>query len=1069
MAWNLKVEVEVGSLSRHMLPSRFFLFALLSLTLLSGCLGGGQPEQGSYTVQGLILDSNNDAVSDVEIIFGDGEFGTATTEGDGTWRKDGLSGTVTIVPAFCPDWAFSPPSHTVSAGASDLNFTAFVRQSDTGDPTGAEVSSPDGLVTLIIPAGALSSPEEIWINQTIVEVDGARSTVYEIGPEDILLSAAAFLWVDAAALDAAPGTQRAEHVLARLVDDQWHHLESSFDAAEDEFSAEIMELGTFALIWDAPPYEIAGTVRDTAGTGVPDAVVRVKGAGIDPDDLPLIETNSQGNWGPVSVRGSVVMSAAKTDWVFPDQSVSDTDKNIVIPGFYVPDRLRFEKTAPNVLRKNTATDVRVVLHVDVRPELLSPAPTGESAVRLYQQGDDGSWEFLGFLFDDGDAKHGDEHAGDRRYSNIVEITAGEDMVLKAIVRTKDDDKVETLTSLEVVTVIEGGLAPVLSVHEEARELLEAYLEGSPGASTAQALDAIAPEIRERLEVSEVAQHNNVLEIQYVSQYTSFFHVVAESAEGGIIRGRRGDRSSGSVPLAQQTTGDTVFFASGASNDEERSFIGSRGVLIWAPKASGFSPWDETDAILDVLAESPLGFDYAVYQDSEATPMSLARITEYGFVVLASHGLQGRWLATGEAVADEDRYTLALSGGQMGIWQSFHIANDSKVHGDEPVYAVNENWFASNLSGGFTNTVIVNNSCDSMDSDALWQALESLGAGAYFGYDGPVSSRFASEQAENLVRLLAVGEATTGDAYVPKSDPYYAPSAQWLMHGDTELTFPGGVVNNAFEHGLFSWQPDGDGRAVSALSFLEPTTGSHMAIISTGLGFTTRYGSIRQTFEVDPFADVLRFDWNYVSEEFLHYIGSRYQDPFRVALNTAHGEEVEVLYLTVDGIAAMHEASQFPSSSVAAVQAIESGDSGSLHPVSPAIAFDRGDVWMTGWQSHAFDVTPYRGQQVILVFEAKDVGDDSFDTAVLLDNVRTERADQLPDTYTLTVHTIGGGITYPSAGTHRHARGSSVSVTAVPDPEFEFLRWHGPVSDPESKTTVVELTEHRTVAPIFVKR
>ena len=60
--------------------------------------------------------------------------------------------------------------------------------------------------------------------------------------------------------------------------------------------------------------------------------------------------------------------------------------------------------------------------------------------------------------------------------------------------------------------------------------------------------------------------------------------------------------------------------------------------------------------------------------------------------------------------------------------------------------------------------------------------------------------------------------------------------------------------------------------------------------------------------------------------------------------------------------------------------------GNLISVSPSIVFDQGDVYMTGWQTSTFDLTPYKDSIITLILKATDVGDSRFDTAILLDDI-----------------------------------------------------------------------------------
>jgi hypothetical protein len=181
-------------------------------------------------------------------------------------------------------------------------------------------------------------------------------------------------------------------------------------------------------------------------------------------------------------------------------------------------------------------------------------------------------------------------------------------------------------------------------------------------------------------------------------------------------------------------------------------------------------------------------------------------------------------------------------------------------------------------------------------------------------------------------------------------------------------------NGGFEDDFTNWEKEGDGRIIYALSFLEPTEGEKMGIISTGLGYTVKYGSLSQTFKVGDNDTNLRFDWNYISEEFLEWIGSQFQDPFKVTLTKVDDSSTTtLLYKTVDGIAADFGATY------------ENG--GDLIYVSPDIVFDRGDVWMTDWQNSTYDISAFQGNDVTITFEAEDLGDEIYDTAILLDDIK----------------------------------------------------------------------------------
>jgi hypothetical protein len=186
-----------------------------------------------------------------------------------------------------------------------------------------------------------------------------------------------------------------------------------------------------------------------------------------------------------------------------------------------------------------------------------------------------------------------------------------------------------------------------------------------------------------------------------------------------------------------------------------------------------------------------------------------------------------------------------------------------------------------------------------------------------------------------------------------------------MFGDDQTHFESGLTNGDFEEGsLAGWEVEGDGRIITQLAFIMPYGGNYMGIISTGLGYTEATGSIRQNFCVPDGATTLSLNWNFLSEEFMEFVGSIYQDYFKISIVDDLGNETVLFEKTIDNIA-----SEYPPTLV-----------------SPDIVFDQGDVYGTGWQSTTLDISSFAGKGVTLILAAGDVGDSYYDTAILLDDI-----------------------------------------------------------------------------------
>ena len=112
------------------------------------------------------------------------------------------------------------------------------------------------------------------------------------------------------------------------------------------------------------------------------------------------------------------------------------------------------------------------------------------------------------------------------------------------------------------------------------------------------------------------------------------------------------------------------------------------------------------------------------------------------------------------------------------------------------------------------------------------------------------------------------------------------------------------------------------------------------------------------------ASNLIVSWDFLSEEFLEFVGSVFQDYFEIAIVDSSGTENVIFRKAIDDI----------------------NDEYSLTPVSPEIVFDQGGVYHTGWLFFSYNMSQYAGTSITLIFRAGDVGDSIYDTAILLDEI-----------------------------------------------------------------------------------
>lgn len=675
---------------------------------------------------------------------------------------------------------------------------------------------------------------------------------------------------------------------------------------------------------------------------------------------------------------------------------------------------------PAVILTNSAREIRVTAAID--PDF----QVGAGGVRLTAVDAAGEeLDEIAVLRDNGALDDGDEILGDGIYSALVVISRATPQELR----------------LQVIADVAGGSTPearspvrLLAIHpptsSEDDQLLDAVQHNAAaslnsmlaqGTALADAVGALADEIAVQDGVASVeVEGETAIGIRYESGLLGGL-LLARTDEAGTTTTRGGwvgtsgalgtvgaDLRPGARALpsdvALQTRSDTIVRATGPGVPLERQTRGERAdprmpaaasgvaatngtdlailnrkVLIYAPYEAVWDPYNEGPDLVAMLAASALEFDVTHLSDQEATIAELERLTEYGLVVLATHGSAGRHILTGEVATDERReeYDALRQDGQVVVWTYIEIGDDEdEATVREDVFGVTDA-FIDALPGTFPQSLIVNNSCESTLRDDLSDAFLARGAATYVGYSEVVSSAFAVDMVLELIAPM-VGDnlETVGEAFTPgQVDPHGSWDAEFELRGSEGLAYSIAFGNAGFESGgLNGWTALGDGRVISRLGTEEPVEGQYMAIISTGLGFTTSSGAIYQTFVVPSDAEGVRFHWNFLSEEFLEWIGTQFQDRFEVYVIRPNQSAESIFIKTVDDIA---EDYSCPNGG---------GPQCSLVEVSPGIIFDQGDVYMTGWQTLELDLTPYQGQIITLVFSASDVGDSIYDTAILLDGL-----------------------------------------------------------------------------------
>lgn len=626
----------------------------------------------------------------------------------------------------------------------------------------------------------------------------------------------------------------------------------------------------------------------------------------------------------------------------------------------------------DVIYTNEDTELWITVNIAPNDNLI------ESSVRLIEIDENNNEvKEICTMFDDGNLEYGDEIKGDNVFSTKHIFNVETEGLKRYRVSAKTNEshgEIEGTSAIFTLTVLNQQQAEqnVKSLMETQQQIEGKLSELSFNKQLTR--EEIEKELMEWLQkqttIKQVLLEEYMIKVIHKSGLESYVMLENPNFRGG---GHSDDKRRYNTPkilLAQQTRGINErpvllnkTLTRGGGNGTDNTIIQNKNVLIWAPF--------ENDGIPAMNASpfknSPVELKVKYAKNNQCTISSLKGITDYGIVVLDTHGAGGKLILTREKSNFLKDLLYGIGSENDNVKNHISGLYSLVTMSDATYYAVTPKFIKNKLKGNFPNSVIFNASCESLKTDLLASAFIGKGAKTYLGFSNIVSNGACIDKEQEFFSALVGNELkTTGQSYVQDLnfwdiDRYNS----YLMRGSKDMHFYLGLINGDFEYGnLNGWNVSGDGRIITQLGTQKPTQDFYMGIVSTGLGYTENYGSISQTFRVTN-EKTLSIRWNFLSEEFLEYVGSIYQDFLKITIKD--GSDTEVLFVkAIDNFASQY----------------------SLFEVSPKIVFDRGDVYMTGWQTSTFNISKYQGKTITLIIESGDIGDSIYDSATLLDEIKT---------------------------------------------------------------------------------
>lgn len=229
-----------------------------------------------------------------------------------------------------------------------------------------------------------------------------------------------------------------------------------------------------------------------------------------------------------------------------------------------------------------------------------------------------------------------------------------------------------------------------------------------------------------------------------------------------------------------------FNRNGAETSQEQVMIGNHNVFIYDAYAldENLREGDSIDKLFSFYGNQPTHL-----KDEQCTVESLRQLTQYGYILLATHGAPNCF-ATRELVTSENRlqYLDDRLAGKLKVYSTVYKIENGYEYSGRYYWVTNK--FINELEGRFNNAVVFNSSCEGLKGDApLKKAFLNKGAATYYGFDNDVESYYKYYASACITEAL-LRNYTTGEAFDLFASVYPQSSygTAFAMAGDDDVTW-----------------------------------------------------------------------------------------------------------------------------------------------------------------------------------------------------------------------------------------------------------------------------------------
>jgi len=625
-----------------------------------------------------------------------------------------------------------------------------------------------------------------------------------------------------------------------------------------------------------------------------------------------------------------------------------------------------ELTANDYELTQTDTDTVVYAYAKVTKNLLTPT------VELYKDNN----ELVGVMLDDGlYSTSGDDLSDDGVFTCKFQPDLTDTGNVNYYARMYFESGSEVFSEPITIRIVLDASKTTIS---EVDKTIESALEETnfEGQSEEERVKTIEDTLNKMVEAGQIKS-----DFSYSNDTGLYAFEYNEGILGGIMTREFNDSFDGVsiTKRSQDYTGPVTEPVPGRHNNSLRANASNgsigRAAIYFAFERTSFRLDFYQNTVVPDWNDKGLATDFKDY----LTVSDMAGLdgSKYNVIVIAMHG---SYYKTSPVYCLDETASDSKDKQYSGDLSNNRIARVTLTSG-ETKYWVLPSFFTHHLSSkALSNTFVFSQPCCSFGkgsdlNESMADAFLGRGARVFCGPHNSVQSVYGRNFMKMFVDELIEGE-NAGDAYDTCVSQLGAtdggnPAATPHFRGDrTAYLVERGLKNPDFEMDStpLYWLTTGDVRVISQLGSLKPPHGKNMALLTTGIGSAeseylagTEGSVMRQTFRVPSSANTLSFVYDYVSEEPMEYVGTKYDDVMKVQLLD---EDSKILTELV----------------------MESINTSTWTSIS-GINFEGGDdtTYEIGWKKVSCDISSLRDKNITLQTIVYDRGDSKYDSVVLIDN------------------------------------------------------------------------------------